>query len=135
MAGTRTLGRRVCRSVARSASGITLDSSGPARLSGRRARLVVATALLLAITASAMTVYVAGPGVVTAAWLAVGPLLGGYLISAASWRWIFFLNVPVAVVVLFVAVRHVPVPSLQTGSAPASVMSPPQDQHPRLVNR
>jgi EmrB/QacA subfamily drug resistance transporter len=39
---------------------------------------------------------------------AVGPLLGGYLISAASWRWIFFLNVPVAVVVLFVAIRHVP---------------------------
>ena len=39
---------------------------------------------------------------------AAGPLLGGYLISAASWRWIFFLNLPVAVVVLFVSVRHVP---------------------------
>jgi EmrB/QacA subfamily drug resistance transporter len=39
---------------------------------------------------------------------AAGPLLGGYLISAASWRWIFFLNLPVAVVVLLVAARHVP---------------------------
>ena len=81
MAGTRTFGRRVCRSVARSASGITLDSSGPARLSGRRPKLVVATALLLALTASAAAVYVAGPGVVTAAWLAVGPLLASLVLS------------------------------------------------------
>lgn len=43
-------------------------------------------------------------GVATAA----GPLLGGYLISAVSWRWIFLINVPLAVVVLYVAVRHVP---------------------------
>src|SRR5215470_13475351 len=81
MPGIRTHARRVCRSVARSASGITLDSSGPARLSGRRAKLVVATALLLAITASAAAVYVAGPGVVTTAWLAVGPLLASLVLS------------------------------------------------------
>jgi EmrB/QacA subfamily drug resistance transporter len=39
---------------------------------------------------------------------AAGPLLGGYLISAASWRWIFFLNLPVAALVLLVTARHVP---------------------------
>lgn len=43
-------------------------------------------------------------GVATAA----GPLLGGYLITAASWRWIFFLNIPVAAVALVLTVRHVP---------------------------
>ena len=43
-------------------------------------------------------------GVATAA----GPLLGGYLIAAASWRWIFLINVPIGALVLFVSVRHVP---------------------------
>jgi EmrB/QacA subfamily drug resistance transporter len=43
-------------------------------------------------------------GVATAA----GPLLGGYLISAASWRWIFFINVPIAAAVVALAARHVP---------------------------
>jgi EmrB/QacA subfamily drug resistance transporter len=42
-------------------------------------------------------------GVATAA----GPLLGGYLILA-SWRWVFFINLPVAIVVLLVTARHVP---------------------------
>ncbi len=39
---------------------------------------------------------------------AAGPLLGGYLIAAASWRWIFFINIPVGVAVLVFAMRHVP---------------------------
>jgi EmrB/QacA subfamily drug resistance transporter len=39
---------------------------------------------------------------------AVGPFLGGYLIDALSWRWIFLLNLPIAAVVIAVASRHVP---------------------------
>lgn len=39
---------------------------------------------------------------------ALGPLLGGWLIEVASWRWVFLLNVPLAVVVLLVTARHVP---------------------------
>ncbi len=43
-------------------------------------------------------------GVATAA----GPLLGGYLIAAASWRWIFLINLPVGALVLILSARHVP---------------------------
>ena len=39
---------------------------------------------------------------------AVGPFLGGWLIEVASWRWVFLINVPLAVVVVVVATRHVP---------------------------
>jgi EmrB/QacA subfamily drug resistance transporter len=43
-------------------------------------------------------------GVATAA----GPLLGGYLIAAASWRWIFVINIPLGAAVLWLTSRHVP---------------------------
>jgi EmrB/QacA subfamily drug resistance transporter len=36
---------------------------------------------------------------------AVGLLLGGVLTSYVSWRWIFFINVPIAIVVLILAPR------------------------------
>jgi EmrB/QacA subfamily drug resistance transporter len=39
---------------------------------------------------------------------AAGPLVGGYLISAASWRWVFFINLPLAAFVLVATARHVP---------------------------
>jgi MFS family permease len=39
---------------------------------------------------------------------AAGPFLGGWLISAVSWRLIFFINLPVAVAVVSIARRHVP---------------------------
>jgi EmrB/QacA subfamily drug resistance transporter len=37
-----------------------------------------------------------------------GPILGGYLLSLGSWRWLFLLNLPVAAMVLAVTQRHVP---------------------------
>ncbi len=39
---------------------------------------------------------------------AVGPFIGGWLIAAASWRFIFLINLPVAIAVLAVSRRHVP---------------------------
>ena len=39
---------------------------------------------------------------------ALGPILGGYLVENVSWRAAFFINVPLAAVVLFIVFRHVP---------------------------
>ncbi|MGQ0618001.1 MAG: MFS transporter [Acidimicrobiia bacterium] len=39
---------------------------------------------------------------------AVGPFLGGWLIDAVSWRWVFLINVPVTAVAAVLAWRHVP---------------------------
>ena len=43
-------------------------------------------------------------GVATAA----GPFLGGWLISAVSWRLVFFINLPLAALVVAITARHVP---------------------------
>ncbi|WP_113703142.1 MFS transporter [Nonomuraea lactucae] len=39
---------------------------------------------------------------------AIGPLLGGWLVQSAGWRWAFLVNLPFALLVVLVAVRHVP---------------------------
>ena len=39
---------------------------------------------------------------------AVGPLLGGWLVQAVSWRAIFFLNLPLAAVALWAALHYLP---------------------------
>jgi EmrB/QacA subfamily drug resistance transporter len=39
---------------------------------------------------------------------AIGPVLGGWLVQAAGWRWVFLLNLPLAAAVVLVTVRHVP---------------------------
>ena len=44
----------------------------------------------------------------TAMTTAFGPVLGGWLIEHVSWRAVFFLNVPLAVVVIVISFWHVP---------------------------
>jgi EmrB/QacA subfamily drug resistance transporter len=46
-------------------------------------------------------------GAVTGVAVAIGPVLGGALTSGLSWRWIFFVNVPIGVLALLVTLREV----------------------------
>ncbi|MGD0197580.1 MAG: DHA2 family efflux MFS transporter permease subunit [Solirubrobacteraceae bacterium] len=38
----------------------------------------------------------------------IGPTVGGLLIDTASWRWIFFVNVPIGIIATYLAVRLIP---------------------------
>ncbi len=39
---------------------------------------------------------------------AIGPFVGGWLVDGPGWRWVFLLNVPVALLCVPIALRHVP---------------------------
>jgi EmrB/QacA subfamily drug resistance transporter len=44
----------------------------------------------------------------TAITTAIGPVLGGWLVEHASWRWAFFINIPLAVAVITISLRSIP---------------------------
>ncbi len=46
-------------------------------------------------------------GAMTGVAIAVGPVLGGALVTGLGWRWIFFVNIPVGIVVFIVALLRV----------------------------
>src|SRR6202171_1254669 len=50
--------------------------------------------------------------------LIAGPVLGGLLVQGASWRWIFFVNVPLGIIALVMAVLFVPESNEATDAVP-----------------
>jgi EmrB/QacA subfamily drug resistance transporter len=46
-------------------------------------------------------------GAVLGAAVAVGPLIGGAITSGIGWRWIFFVNVPIGVVAVFITLSKI----------------------------
>jgi EmrB/QacA subfamily drug resistance transporter len=46
-------------------------------------------------------------GAVTGLAVAIGPLLGGLLVSGLSWRWIFFVNAPLGIIAAVIALMKV----------------------------
>jgi DHA2 family multidrug resistance protein len=47
-------------------------------------------------------------GVIVIAGPAIGPTLGGYLTTNVDWRWIFFINIPVAIAATFLCLIFLP---------------------------
>ncbi len=67
--------------------------------------------------ARAVGIWAGASGVTTA----VGPFIGGWLVDAASWRWVFFLNVPLAAAAFWITARHVPESRDTTARARADI--------------
>jgi len=44
----------------------------------------------------------------TAITAAIGPVLGGWLVENASWRWVFFINLPIATIAIVLSLWRVP---------------------------
>jgi len=47
-------------------------------------------------------------GVVAIAGPALGPTLGGYIVTNLDWRWIFFINLPIGIIAVFMAATFLP---------------------------
>ncbi|HEY6070063.1 MAG TPA: MFS transporter [Chthoniobacterales bacterium] len=66
----------------------------------------------LAIISSSFSEKERGPAIGTwsafsAITASIGPVLGGWLIEHVSWRAVFFINLPIAVLVILISLRHV----------------------------
>src|SRR5580700_5787866 len=59
-------------------------------------------------------------GGISAAAGTLGLVVGGALVSAAGWRWIFLINIPVGLIVIVAALRVLPADSPRGGGAAAS---------------
>jgi EmrB/QacA subfamily drug resistance transporter len=47
-------------------------------------------------------------GAVSSAGQVVGPIVGGVLVGYLSWRWIFFVNVPIGIALVLLTIRYIP---------------------------
>ena len=70
------------------------------------------------VRASAVGLFAAG-GAISAA---TGPLIGGLFIQWASWPWLFAINVPVGLLIIFFTLRHVIEKPLATPAFPLDIL-------------
>lgn len=91
-----------------------LSSSVDMMILTRALQGLAAGAMIPPIFATAMTVFPPERrtsanvlvGLIVTLAPTVGPTLGGHITEALSWRWLFFINVPVGVLVVFLVSRY-----------------------------
>jgi EmrB/QacA subfamily drug resistance transporter len=98
----------------------------PHALIGSRATQGLGAALLLPSALAIITTTYSGAqrtvalavwGAIGSAGVAIGVLLGGIITTAFGWEWIFFINVPIGLVVAAAAVRLVPAEQSRSSAA------------------
>lgn len=52
-------------------------------------------------------------GAIMGAAQVAGPLLGGWITDVSSWRWLFYISMPVGAIALFIIIRYLHVPELR----------------------
>jgi EmrB/QacA subfamily drug resistance transporter len=98
-------------------SALVLDLSRAAQGVGAAAMFASSLAILADEFRGAERGFALGVwGGITGASLAIGPLVGGLLTDTLSWRWIFFVNLPVAALLVWQTARRLP--ESQDSSAP-----------------
>ncbi len=93
---------------------VGLSSSVPIMIGFRALQGLFAGAMIPPVFATAMTVFPPERrvtanvivGLIVTLSSTIGPTLGGHLTDLLSWRWLFFINIPVGVLVIFLVGRY-----------------------------
>lgn len=93
---------------------VGLSSSVPAMIFFRALQGLFAGAMIPPVFATAMTVFPPERrvtanvivGLIVTLSSTIGPTLGGHLTDLLSWRWLFFINIPVGALVIFLVGRY-----------------------------
>jgi EmrB/QacA subfamily drug resistance transporter len=90
-------------------SGLTLDLARAAQGIGAAAMFAASLALLANEFQGSERGFALGVwGAITGAALAVGPLVGGIVVDAANWRWVFLLNLPLGAALVWLTLTRLP---------------------------
>lgn len=90
-------------------SGLILDLARAAQGVGAAAMFAASLALLAHEFQGVERGFALGVwGAITGASLALGPVIGGLVVDAFDWRWIFLINLPVGAVLIWLTLRRLP---------------------------
>ena len=114
MWGTRTFYVIAVLGFTASSAAVGLSSSVPMMIGFRALQGLFAGAMIPPVFATAMTIFpperrlVANVtvGLIVTLSGTIGPTLGGHVTDLLDWRWLFFINIPVGALVIFLVGRY-----------------------------